>query len=110
MRDLKTQLVRYAKWSVCLTLAHYACTWLSLIGWFVFMGHIDQSRSAAREAIAVVMSRTHDIMLHPLAHSFRGESNGIAHLRVLLNSLLWGTVAGTVFLIGRSHRRKRVGT
>ena len=108
MREPKSPLVGGLKWSLRLALAHYFCTWLSLFAWFVIFGHIDDRRSAAREGIALVLSRTHDVLLHPLAHSIRAESNAIAHLWIVLNSLLWGTVAGTLLLIERSYRTKRV--
>jgi hypothetical protein len=107
--DLKSLLVRSAKWSALVALAHYVCTWLSLFGWIGFTGHMDESHSAARHAAAALLSGTHDVLLQPLAYSFRGESNTVVHMRLLLNSMLWGAVAGTLVLIGTSHRRKRVG-
>jgi hypothetical protein len=108
--EVKAAILRGVKWSVLLALAHYACTWLSLFAWFAVVGHIDAPRTAARDGIALFLSRTHDVLLQPLAHSIRRESNTTAHLTILLNSLLWGIVVGTLLLIGRSRRVRRVVT
>ena len=107
LRDQKIQFVRGIKWSALSALAHYAFAWLTLFAWFAAYGHIDESRSTVREGIAPVLTRTHDVLTQPLAHAIRGESNVIAHLRIVLNSLLWAT--GTLLLILRSHRTKRAG-
>jgi hypothetical protein len=114
----KIAVVGQVKVIALLALAHYVLTWMSLFALFSVFGHIDEPRSASREQIVLLLSRTHDVLQQPLAHPVRGESNLIAHLRVVLNSLLWGTVAGTLLLIGRRtllligrrHQTKGVGT
>jgi hypothetical protein len=97
---MKTQFVRGIKLSGLLALVHYTCVWASLLAWFVLFGHMDEPRSTARQQCALISSTIHDTLLQPLGDPRHGESNFTAHLRILLNSLLWGTAAGTLLLVG----------
>jgi hypothetical protein len=103
-----TQLGRGVRWCMALALVHYLCTWLSLFASFIVLGDIDEPRTALREGIALAVGRTREMLLQPLAHSIQRDSNAGAHLWILLNSLLWGTVVGTLLLIGRSRLKGRV--
>lgn len=100
-------MVRGVKWSLWLALVHYACVWLSIVGWFMVFGHIDDQRTATRQGVALALNRAHDVLLEPLGRSSPEESALVAHSRMLLNSLLWGSVTGTLLLLLSSYRRPR---
>jgi peptidoglycan/LPS O-acetylase OafA/YrhL len=104
---IAARIMRGVKWSLGLALAHYVCVWLSVLAFLIVMGHIDDQRTAARESVGWALYRAHEVLLQPMGCCFHGEPNWVSHVRILLNSLLWGTAAGTLLLFWRWHRTPR---
>lgn len=91
-------LVRWPKWAALLALVHYSCVWCLFIAPIFLLGDIDAPHSALSIRIARILESSRDVLLEPLVQFGKGEPSSVIHIRMLLNSLLWGA-AGTLLML-----------
>ena len=62
------------------------------------IGEIDEPRSVFREECAILLTRVRDFLIEPIGQLSGGLDPIAAHLRLVANSLLWGTVGVFIML------------